>query len=63
MARADVQGRGDGLLPLAPPCRRVTITLPYATLQKLTRRSIQEGRSLSNLSALLLRIALDHPSA
>lgn len=38
--------------------RRMTITLPYATYQRLVERSDGEGRSLSNLSAFLLESAL-----
>jgi hypothetical protein len=34
--------------------RRVSVTLPDATAQQLTERSLLEGRSLSNLAAVLL---------
>lgn len=38
--------------------RRVTITIPYATYLVLERRSDEQGRSLSNLSAHLLECAV-----
>lgn len=38
--------------------RRVTITLPFATYQDLQERADDEGRSLSNLAAFLLELAL-----
>lgn len=38
--------------------RRVTITIPYATYLVLERRSYEQGRSLSNLSAHLLECAV-----
>jgi hypothetical protein len=31
--------------------KRITITIPYATLEKLWERTKSEGRSLSNLAA------------
>jgi len=34
--------------------KRVTITLPYSTLEMLVKRSNEEGRSLSNLAAFIL---------
>jgi len=34
--------------------QRITITVPAKTLKKLLRRSLVEGRSLSNLAAFLL---------
>jgi len=34
--------------------QRITITLPAMTLKKLIKRSLVEGRSLSNLAAFLL---------
>lgn len=39
--------------------RRVTITIPYATYLVLERRSYEQGRSLSNLSAYLLECAVN----
>jgi hypothetical protein len=41
--------------------RRVTITLPHATYLELERRSGEQGRSLSNLSAYLLECAVNEP--
>ena len=38
--------------------KRITITIPYETYQRLVLRSEQEGRSLSNLSAFLLESCL-----
>jgi hypothetical protein len=38
--------------------RRVTITIPHATYLELERRSDEQGRSLSNLSAHLLECAV-----
>ena len=37
---------------------RITITIAYATFVELGRRSDEQGRSLSNLSAYLLEGAL-----
>jgi hypothetical protein len=34
--------------------RRVSVTLPDSTARQLTERSLLEGRSLSNLAAVLL---------
>ena len=41
--------------------KRVTITIAYATYLALERRSSEQGRSLSNLSAYLLEHALSEP--
>lgn len=38
--------------------RRVTITIPHSTYLELERRSDEQGRSLSNLSAYLLECAI-----
>jgi len=38
--------------------RRVTITIPHATYLELERRSCEQGRSMSNLSAYLLECAV-----
>lgn len=38
--------------------RRISITVPYDTYQKLIQRSDDEGRSLSNLAAFLLEQAM-----
>jgi hypothetical protein len=37
--------------------KRITITLPHGTYQRLIDRSDHEGRSLSNLAAFLLETA------
>lgn len=42
--------------------QRITITVPAITLKKLLKRSLVEGRSLSNLSAYLLEQCLDGDS-
>jgi hypothetical protein len=34
--------------------KRISITLPYSTLEMLVKRSNEEGRSLSNLAAFIL---------
>jgi hypothetical protein len=39
--------------------QRVTITVPSMTLKKLLKRSLVEGRSVSNLAAFLLEQALE----
>jgi hypothetical protein len=38
--------------------QRVTITLNYAAYKGLERRSVIEGRSMSNLAAFILETAL-----
>jgi len=38
--------------------RRITITVPQITVARLLQRSISEGRSLSNLAAVLLERAV-----
>ncbi|MEB3349535.1 MAG: hypothetical protein VKO00_05905 [Cyanobacteriota bacterium] len=40
--------------PLFRTPKRITITIPYSTYQRLLDRSSDEGRSLSNLAAYLL---------
>jgi hypothetical protein len=42
--------------------QRITITVPAMTLKKLLKRSLLEGRSLSNLAAFLLEQSLDGDS-
>jgi hypothetical protein len=42
--------------------QRITITVPAATLKKLLKRSLVEGRSLSNLAAFLLEHSLEGDS-
>jgi hypothetical protein len=39
--------------------QRITITVPSMTLKKLLKRSLVEGRSLSNLAAFLLEQSLE----
>jgi len=39
--------------------RRVSITIPHATYSALVRRSYEQGRSISNLSAYLLECAVN----
>lgn len=38
--------------------RRLTITIPFSAYTRLVDRSLKEGRSISNLAALLLEDAL-----
>lgn len=38
--------------------QRITITVPALTVDRLAARAMAEGRSLSNLAAFLLEIAL-----
>lgn len=38
--------------------QRITITVSAVVVEKLTARSLREGRSLSNLAAYLLELAL-----
>ena len=52
----------EGLRPLASELlrrkpQRITITVSWAVLDRLQRRSDAEGRSLSNLAAHLLETA------
>ena len=42
--------------------QRITITVPAMTLKKLLKRSLVEGRSLSNLATFLLEQSLDGDS-
>jgi hypothetical protein len=42
--------------------QRITITVPAMTLKKLLKRSLVEGRSLSNLAAFLLEQTLEGDS-
>jgi hypothetical protein len=42
--------------------QRITITVPAMTLKKLIKRSLVEGRSLSNLAAYLLEQTLEGDS-
>lgn len=49
-----------GTISLCP--HRITITVPAMTLKKLLKRSLVEGRSLSNLAAFLLEQSLEGDS-
>lgn len=40
--------------------QRMTITVPYGVISRLERRALEEGRSLSNLSAYLLERAIEN---
>ena len=42
--------------------QRITITVPAMTLKQLLKRSLVEGRSLSNLAAYLLEQTLEGDS-
>ena len=42
--------------------QRLTITVPAMTLRKLLKRSLVEGRSVSNLAAYLLEQSLEGDS-
>jgi hypothetical protein len=50
------KGSDNGTIFLSP--QRITITVPAMTLKKLIKRSLAEGRSLSNLAAFLLEQSL-----
>ena len=54
------KGSDKGTFFLSP--QRITITVPAMTLKKLLKRSLVEGRSLSNLAAFLLEQALEGDS-
>jgi len=43
--------------------QRLTVTLPHGTFEGLMKRSLEEGRSLSNLAAYLLESALEQRAA
>jgi hypothetical protein len=43
---------GERLFVRSP--KRLTITIPFSTFEKIVSRSNEEGRSLSNLAAYLL---------
>jgi hypothetical protein len=51
------EGGNDGFESKRAP-QRVSITLNYAAYRDLERRSVIEGRSMSNLAALILENAL-----
>ena len=47
---------GKGSDSLSP--KRISVTLPDSTIKKLLKKSLNEGRSLSNLAAFLLEQSL-----
>jgi hypothetical protein len=53
-------GSGKETIFLSP--QRITITVPAMTLKKLLKRSLVEGRSVSNLAAFLLEQSLEGDS-
>jgi hypothetical protein len=53
-------GKDPSSIFLSP--KRITITLSAMTLKKLWKRSLEEGRSLSNLAAFLLEQATEGDS-
>ena len=54
--------KGTGIENQFHSPQRITITVPAKTLKKLLKRSLVEGRSLSNLAAFLLEQSLDGDS-
>jgi len=48
----------NALLTRSP--KRITITIPHSTFDEIVRRSIEQGRSLSNLAAFLLEQGIQH---
>jgi len=54
------KGSGKETIFLSP--QRITITVPAMTLKKLLKRSLVEGRSVSNLAAFLLEQSLEGDS-
>lgn len=40
--------------------QRICITLPHHVFEALLQRSAEQGRSMSNLSAYLLELSLQH---
>ena len=47
---------GTGSDSLSP--KRISVTLPDSTMKKLLKKSLKEGRSLSNLAAFLVEQSL-----
>ena len=43
--------------------KRLTITIPFVVFSALEQRSVQEGRSLSNLAAFLIEQSLNPPNS
>jgi len=52
--------KDTGLIFLSP--KRITVTVSAMTVKKLWKRSLAEGRSLSNLAAFLLEQSLEDDS-
>ena len=50
-------GKKAGSIFLSP--KRITVTVSAMTVKKLWKRSLEEGRSLSNLAAFLLEQSLE----
>jgi len=50
-------GKEAGSIFLSP--KRITVTVSAMTVKKLWKRSLEEGRSLSNLAAFLLEQSLE----
>jgi len=50
-------GKEAGSIFLSP--KRITVTVSAMTVKKLWKRSLEEGRSLSNLAAYLLEQSLE----
>jgi hypothetical protein len=53
-------GKEAGSILLSP--KRITVTVSAMTVKKLWKRSLEEGRSLSNLAAYLLEQSLEDDS-
>ena len=53
-------GKEAGSIFLSP--KRITVTVSAMTVKKLWKRSLEEGRSLSNLAAFLLEQATEGDS-
>jgi len=53
-------GKETSSIFLSP--KRITVTVSAMTVKKLWKRSLEEGRSLSNLAAFLLEQSLEGDS-
>jgi len=51
---------GKGSDSLSP--KRISVTLPDSIMKKLLKKSLKEGRSLSNLAAFLVEQSLEGDS-
>lgn len=49
------------MTPDSPRSYRITVTIPPSVYQRLRSRSLEEGRSTSNLAAFLLEASLLAP--